>query len=557
MNDLYINLNATFEKRPDLSFPNGNEDTDNLLIEGDNLTAMFHLGEALGWSKAETYNPPVDLMLWDPPYNTGSNGFYYQDSRSEVIKGSDGKWETHWTVFIRKRLRVAKSLMKETGAIAVHIDEREFENLSRIMAQEFGRNNKISIVHWESTCKRGSGVANVVEYIIIYAKNIRAFELQKVTSKCGHPEKYKNPDKDPKGDWTRWVAYRAEANGTKSATREYGVENYLSPGTFIYPPAHSIGWIQVAETMIASFAEGGLRYRYEAKDNTLRFVSDDRPATERYYLPKLFIEDGKLFSKLHLSARENRPNAFANLIAGKETRAKVGKQLFDAIMGPNNNFTTVKPLEVEELLIKHLCPVNGCVMDVFAGSGTTGHAVLSLNKDLGHNRSFILIDRGSPAHNFFVNTTTGERLRRAITGDWHRSKKAKALGGSFHYLQLVSEEPDLSTVPCDPHYYYVMECTEDENKRMKLIKLGITKDVAQRRKEHANRFLKGVKVLKSWCFNSKKEAQSLETVLNQKYAEHLEFNEGSDETFRFFPRQVDELVALETIEDLLNHAQNL
>jgi DNA methylase len=170
--------------------------------------------------------------------------------------------------------------------------------------------------------------------------------------------------------------------------------------------------------MVAKFERCGVEYRYQ--NDRLELVNGPSAST---VLPKYYFENGVLRRKEYLSQRNKRKASLHTLIDGPGTLAVEGVRLYHKIMGKTFDFPTIKPLAVAEKLIRHLCPEEGTVLDAFAGTGTTGHAVLSLNKQFGHERRFILID------DVHANTTA-ERLRRTITGDWSTGPQ-KPLGGTF------------------------------------------------------------------------------------------------------------------------------
>jgi hypothetical protein len=151
--------------------------------------------------------------------------------------------------------------------------------------------------------------------------------------------------------------------------------------------------------------------RYRCGPQTTSFIP--RGPEDSTVLPAYFFRDGALRYKYYLGKRNQRRLSLPSLIDGAGTLAVTGLQEYHKIMGRTFNFPTVKPLAVAEKLIRHLCPENGTVLDCFAGTGTTGHACLNLN------RRFILIENA-------VADITEERIRRVISGDWVTGKQEAA-----------------------------------------------------------------------------------------------------------------------------------
>jgi adenine-specific DNA-methyltransferase len=358
----------------------------NLVISGDNLTAK------------STLSPEsVDFVLADPPYNTGSSRFPYVDRRSD------------WAEFMQERLILARTLLKESGCIAVHIDDNELESLLRIMREVFAKQNFIANISWLAS-KGGSYsyISHVSESIIVYAKDRKSLNLPAVISPTQNGHQFKNPDSDPNGPW------RSEVKSGRNRNLQYPIQDYTT-GEFVSP---TYGWAYDPKEMIGKFQRCGIEYRYQ--NDRLELVNGPNPST---VLPKYYFEGGVLRRKEYLSQRNKRKASLHTLIDGPGTLAVEGVRLYHKIMGKSFDFPTIKPLAVAQKLIRHLCVEDGVVLDPFAGTGTTGHAVLSLNKEFGHNRRFVLID------DVHANTAS-ERLHRVITGDWSIGPQ-EALGGTF------------------------------------------------------------------------------------------------------------------------------
>lgn len=542
----YLNLDADFKLIPAFSIPGSG----NAIIEGDNLSSLYLLDRL-----AETNLPFVDLMYWDPPYNTGSKGFYYNDDRSILESG-----ESHWAQFISSRMEYARFRLKETGAIAVHIDERELWRLAQIMDKVFGHQNFFTLITWHSSKGGGKKLSNTTEYILVYAKNISQLRdaLPHVTYPTKNAHNFTNPDNDPKGPW------RGKVSSGRNRKQQYEIEDFTRPGVFVKP---TYGWRHTPKKMIGRFAGCGIAYDYDKTKDRLFLVAT--PVLNGV-LPRYYFRDGVLRKKEYLYERNTRHGSLHTLIDnrmdGPGILAAEGVKTFRAVTGVNPlafDFETVKPLAMVKKIVRHLCPENGLVVDAFAGMGTTAQAVLELNRDLGHSRRFILIECGGwqkDGISFTVNDYMAERIRRVISGNWHSGPQLPT-GSGFNYYQLINNSLP-ATLPPEPHYFYVDELIENSNSAMRLIKIGITKEAGceQRRKDHHKKYafhFDDVKILKDWSFESKKAAENFEGNLQAKLKNRQAFRQNSDEVFRLNDQEIADLLSPKTAEELRTYVEQM
>ena len=325
-----------------------NDDEDNILIEGDNYHALTVLNY--------THQEKIDVIYIDPPYNTGNKDFKYND---RFVEKEDGFRHSKWLNFMEKRLHLAKDLLKETGVIFISIDDNEQAQLKMLCDKILGQDNFIATLAWNKK--------NVVqndarffstnhEYIHCYAKNIQSvvFNLLPRTDELN--ARYNNPDNDPRGVWTS-VALQAKSGSEKN---KYSIKFSNSvvwepvPGTF---PRLS------RESLIRAYEEGRLWFGKNGKN-----------------VPRL---------KKYLSEVKQGVISNSILLPDDVGSTQLAKETIKKILG-ENIFETPKPVELIKRFIILNSDKNGLILDFMAGSGTTGHAVLDLNKEDGGNRRFIL-----------------------------------------------------------------------------------------------------------------------------------------------------------------------
>jgi adenine-specific DNA-methyltransferase len=333
------------------------------------------------FSGLSQYRGLVDCILIDPPYNSGNRRLPYRDCRTAG----------EWSDFIHSRIAAAYPFLSRRGCIAVHINDNQLGSLLRIMEDIFGKSNQLHITPWQAG-KSGTG-AGRAEFVVIFARDKASWKLQAVPRPT-LSNNFSNPDNDPRGPWRKKNA----ASGLNQRHR-YPIQNYLT-GDYVSPPGNC-SWRREPEAMVKRLARIQLCYRYDAALHRLEYIGPPcRASLASGVLPDYFFdrEDGRLYRKEFRSVRDARPTAFPSIIQSyngnfpprEGIEAKTGKAELRQLTG--KSFDTVKPVAVEKLLLEYLCPVDGLVLDFFAGTGTTGHAVLSLNRERGHSRRCLLIE---------------------------------------------------------------------------------------------------------------------------------------------------------------------
>lgn len=363
----------------------------NVLIEGDNYHALSVLNY--------THKGAVDVIYIDPPYNTGNKDFVYND---KYVDSEDSFRHSKWLSFMGKRLKLAKNLMRSTGIIFISIDDNELANLKLLCDEIFGLNHFISIFVW----KRRSGAndpKNLVstdhEYILCYKKSDRA-TLRGIKKDLSN---YKNPDNNPKGPW---IAGDLTCGKTKDERPNLFYEIIDPSSKKVYKANQNRVWIFEESRMLREIKEGKIIFpkkeggtpQYKRFANNLR--SNFKPLST-------WIEASVVNKKDILNEEEKHKirimQSDLNQTATKELRELMGRQLF--------NYPKPKRLITE--LIKHSASDECMVLDFMAGSGTTAHAVLELNKEDKGNRRFILCTNNE---NNIATDVCYPRIKKVIGG---------------------------------------------------------------------------------------------------------------------------------------------
>lgn len=373
--------------------------TQNLMIEGDNLEVLKIL--------QKSYAGKVKLIYIDPPYNTGKD-FVYPDNFQDSIKNyleltgqvdggakissnteASGRFHTDWLNMMYPRLRLARDLLKGDGVIAITIDDAEVSNLRTICDDIFGVENFVAGIAWQ----RKYGAANdakylsdLHDYILLYCKNKELWRPNLFPRPAELDAKYANPDGDPRGPW-----YSTNLSvKTYSKANDYVI---TGPTGAKFTPPPSRAWV-VSQ----------LRFEELRKDGRIWF---GRSGDSRPYL-KTFLSEVQ--AGIVPTTWWTHEDAGHNIEGKSEIRALFGD---DADV-----FDTPKPTRLVErlILMTQSSSRDDIVLDFFAGSGTTGHALLAMNAQDGGARRFVLVQLPEPTGRSDYPTISDvctERLRRA------------------------------------------------------------------------------------------------------------------------------------------------
>lgn len=375
----------------------------NRIIHGDNLEALKAL--------LPEYEGKVKCIYIDPPYNTGNESWVYNDNVNhpkikkwlgEVV-GKDGEDLTRhdkWLCMMYPRLKLLHKLLADDGAIFISIDDNEQANLKLMCDEIFGVRNFLSSFIWnkKNVVQNDARFSSTNhEYILTYRKTekLERYNLLPRTEKAN--SRYKNPDNDPRGVWTS-VALQAKSGSDSNIyeiTFPNGVKWKPVPGT--YPRLNK-------ESIEKAYKEN--RLWFGAKGTNVprlkKFLSE--------------VSQGMVSSSI-------LPNEdYGSTQYAKETIKKILEK---------NVFDTPKPDKLIEALINLSSDKHSIILDSFAGSGTTAHAVLNLNKQDGGNRKFILVEMED-----YANDITAERVKRVTNGYGSGSKKVEGTGGAFDFYEL-------------------------------------------------------------------------------------------------------------------------
>lgn len=395
---------------------NGDEQSSqyNFLLEGDNLHSLKLLDK--------THRGKIDVIYIDPPYNTGSKDFTYDD---KYIDENDGYRHSKWLSFMSERLEIMQRLLADTGVIFISIGEQELANLRLLCDEIFGEQNYITIFsrQMKSGGAKGKYYTPNIDYVVAYGKNILKLPHFKAIMTQKQIDTFYN---------------KIETEGPRAGER-YGEERLfkasLDPrpnqryyikcpdGTFAIPPGVNFPKNVVEGEIILPSDEDKVwkwiypRYKEELAKNHIVFKKTKTSG--------LVDENGKqskwnIYNKLWLSEQQDKGVVPSNFIAEYENRQSASEMKDLGI-----NFTYAKPTN----LIKYLLTITNqsndiLVLDCFAGSGTTGHAVLKLNEEDGGSRRFILCSNNE---NNICTDVTFPRIKKVIEG--YLDKKGKAIPG--------------------------------------------------------------------------------------------------------------------------------
>ena len=379
----------------------------NLIIHGDNLLALKSL--------LPRYAGRVKCIYIDPPYNTGKEGWCYNDKVNsplmknwlgKVVDSEDLSRHDKWLCMMWPRLQLFRELLSDDGVIFVSCDDNEQHRLREITDEIFGEENFIGCIIWNST-KSVTNTALISvshTYNFVYVKDVNYFIKNRYHFRLSEEgEGFENPDNDPRG---LWKADPFQVGGWRP-NQQYKIKN---PKTGeIYKPNEGHSWKNDKEKFQELLADRRIVFGIsgEAGPQRKRFLSE---AKERGRVSKTLWDD-----------------------VGTTTHGtKIVKKIFNG----KSLFSNPKPVDVIKRMIQLGDHTHeGIILDSFAGSGTTAHAVLELNKEDGGNRKFILVECED-----YANKITAERVRRVIKGV-PKAKDAtlkKGLGGSFTYCELGS-----------------------------------------------------------------------------------------------------------------------
>ena len=382
----------------DKQYTVGDSDSGNKIINGDNLVALKAL--------LPEYEGKIKCIYIDPPYNTGNEGWIYNDNVNapqikhwlgQVVgkEGEDLSRHDKWLCMMYPRLQLLHKLLADDGAIFISIDDNEQANLKLLCDEIFGEGNFVGSITWESTTQpanSGSAKYNLQqksEFILLYKKGLHKFLIEEYSKEGQYPHN---------GNFGKCrfeIIEKSDAGGSKRDTMKFQI--------------------------LGQYPRSGKRW--QIGEETARQLEKEG---------KVEIVDGIVKKAIYPEDEIDKQNyvPFWSHFSSNFGTAQSGKETLNKIMSKAVGFDTVKPPLLLENLLSHF-DKSSIILDSFAGSGTTAHAVLNLNKKDGGNRKFILVEMED-----YAETITAERVKHVINGYGEGDKAVEGTGGGFDYFSL-------------------------------------------------------------------------------------------------------------------------
>ena len=347
----------------------------NFLLEGDNLHSLRLL--------EKTHAGRIDLMYIDPPYNTNNKEFIYDDS---FVDKTDAFRHSKWLSFMHERLLLVKQLLSKNGSIFISIDSNEQAQLKLLCDEIFGEENFVDMISWFTKASPSNDAqyfSNDIEYILVYARDKSVWRPHRLPLNEKQMKYYTNPDNDSRGPWNS-ATYTCNKSKEQRPSLYYPITNPYT-GEEVWPK----------ETAVWAYSKE--QCEEHIKNNMLFWGVDGKAKYPRF---KKFLSNhqGVVNRTLwHYDDVNHTQGASAEL------------KSLDII-----GFATPKPTRLIDRIIRIASEDNSIILDFFAGSGTTAHAVLKYNHDHeSSNRKFILCTNNE---NNICEEVTYERIKRVIEG---------------------------------------------------------------------------------------------------------------------------------------------
>ena len=371
----------------------------NLIIQGDNLHALKAL--------LPMYAGKVDCIFIDPPYNTGNEGWAYNDKvnapmirewlAANPIGIDDGLRHDKWCAMMWPRLRLLHELLSESGSIWITLDDNEVQRAREMLDEIFGETSFVATCVWQkvfSPKNTAQFFSEDHDYVLLYAKDKQVWRPNMLERTAEMEARYSNPDNDPRGPWT---------SGDLSARNYYseGTYSITTPkGRLIDGPPKGTYW-RVSESNFKQMdTEGQIWWGVDG---------NNQPRIKRYLSE---VKGGRIPQTLW---------KFEEVGHTQDAKKQLLRVMdFDA---SDDVFVTPKPTGLVRRVLDLATQENSVILDSFAGSGTTAHAVLEANKYDGGNRRFILVEMED-----YADRLTAERVRHVINGyDFQGTQKTELL----------------------------------------------------------------------------------------------------------------------------------
>lgn len=378
----------------------------NRIIHGDNLESLKSL--------LPEFEGKVNCIYIDPPYNTGNEGWVYNDAVNDpkikkwlgqVVgkEGEDLSRHDKWLCMMYPRLKLLHRLLADDGVIFLSIDDNEQATLKLLLDEVFGANNFVTTIVWEKRYSPQNAVkwfSESHDFLIVYAKNKENWHPNLLERSDEMNARYRNLDNDPRGVWKPVDSTAQAGHGTQSqfymVTSPNGKQHSLPNGRC---------WLYTEPVFQRMVAEN--RIWFGASGNNV-------PAVKRFLTE---VKQGTACQTIWKY--------------GDVGHNQEGKKEINDLFPESTVFDTPKPERLIKRVLQLATKQNAIVLDTFAGSGTTAHAVLKLNAQDGGNRRFILCEMMDYAENI-----TAERVRRVMNGYGEGAKTVAGTGGEFDYYTV-------------------------------------------------------------------------------------------------------------------------
>jgi len=390
----------------------------NILIEGDNYHALSVLNY--------THKGKIDVIYIDPPYNTGSTTWTYNN---RYVDKEDVYKHSKWISFIYKRTKLSKNLLKANGILICAVDDYECHNLRHILDEIFGENNRLGtivVIHNPRGRSDDKFFATAHEYLLVYAKNIKLAEVG--TFKLSEEDKLQYNKEDDISSYNV-TSYMRTGNNSNRSDR---------PKLF-YP----IYYNEKTNTLSLEAGENSIKIlpiNNHGDEKTWRWGKETFNEKHR---TELFVRKVKnqyrIFKKRRLVGAYRKPKTIWH--EPKYDASSNGIMLLRQILGRGEHFSYPKSLYAVKDILEITSKRNSIILDFFAGSGTTGHAVLELNKQDNGRRQFILCTNNE---NNICTSVCYPRIKKVIKGYTDLSGQMRfGIGGNLRYFKtdFVDAEP--------------------------------------------------------------------------------------------------------------------
>lgn len=436
-----------------------NNGSENMIIHGDNLEALKAL--------LPRYEGKVKCIYIDPPYNTGNEKWVYNDNVNdpkikkwlgEVVgrEGEDLSRHDKWLCMMYPRLKLLQRLLSDDGVIFISIDDNELYNLKAICDEIFGARNFIANIVWQKTYSPRNdalGIPYETDNILVYSKN-GTWRPNKLKRTAKMDARHDTPDNDP----IPWQSGDVSAAGAADHQgMVYAIQQPIT-GKLIYPAAGR-HWKDEQSVVLERMNKWAVYELRNIDDSDVRAqlcgVSKDdirqdvmavmlaHPIEESAIQAKKRYQEGN-WPEYYFTSNGTGGIRFKNHIKQDNGKLATNLWLFNdvghtdeakkelkSIFNGMAPIETPKPSRLLERVIFIASDPDSIILDSFAGSGTTAHAVLNMNKVDGGNRKFILVEMMD-----YAESITAERVKRVIDGYGEGKKAVEGTGGNFSYYEL-------------------------------------------------------------------------------------------------------------------------